>query len=175
MKTRKTLPLAGALLLLLAQPGWGVTLVDPVTLSFGKTDYSLPLTGTITVGTDGTVVYTGVFDGPGVGTAGQLRIQETVGTVVEISCADGTLAHSGGATLTLEGAVVMGAANVGAYGAGLACIDLNTVLTTHTVSTLNSENTMFFAGRLTPVSLQSGTYNTTNSGGLPLAVRVVVQ
>jgi hypothetical protein len=77
--------------------------------------------------------------------------------------------------LTLEGAVVVGAANVGAFGAGLGCNGLNAVLTTHTVTSLDSENTLFFAGKLTPVSLQPGTYNTTNSGGLPLAVRVVVQ
>jgi hypothetical protein len=34
---------------------------------------------------------------------------------------------------------------------------------------------MFFGGRLTPTSLQAGAYNTTNTGGAPLAVRVVVQ
>ncbi|MCA3243843.1 MAG: hypothetical protein INF43_00870 [Alphaproteobacteria bacterium] len=175
MKTRKIGLLGAGLLALLAGPAWAVSLVDPVTLNFGKTDYALPLTGTIALGTDGTVAYSGAFDGSGVGAAGQLRLQDTPGTVVEIACADGTLAHSGGATLALEGGLAVGAANVGTYGAALACDGLGTVLTTHSLTAQNSENIIFFGGRLTPTSLQAGAYTTTNTGGVPLAVRVVVQ
>ncbi len=149
-------------------------LVNPVAMAFGKIDFFTPHTGSISLGTDGSVATSGNFSGNGIGVAGQLEITGTTGDVVEVSCANGTLAHSSGATLALFGEVVVGPGAVGPWGVGAACAGLTAVLLTHSINATAAENILFLGGRLTPTTLQNGPYSTANPGGAPLGVRAVV-
>jgi len=163
------------ILSLLHSASWALSLENPVTMNFGKTDFALPLSGALALGTDGTIAYSGVFNGAGLGSAGQIRLQDAAGTGVEIACNNGVLAHQDGSTLALEGNVVMGAAAVGPFTAGALCQGLNTVLFTHTLTSQEAENILFLGGRLAPTALHAGGYSTTHPGGSPLGVRAMVQ
>jgi hypothetical protein len=165
----------GAWLCLLPCFAVAQTLVNPVSMGFGKTDFSTPLVGSISLGSNGVVAYTGVFNGLGVGTAGQLEIAGTTGVVVEVSCTGGTLAHSGGATLVLGTELAMGPSNVGGWGTNPSCTGLGNVVATHTINATTTENVLYLGGQLNPSSLVGGAYSTALTGGTPITVRVLVQ
>jgi hypothetical protein len=165
----------GAWLCLLPFFAAAQTLINPVNMAFGKTEFNTPLVGSISLGSNGTVAYSGVFNGLGVGTAGQLEIVGTTGVVMEISCLGGTLAHSGGATLVLGTELAMGPSNVGGWGTNPSCTGLGNVVATHTINATTSENVLYLGGQLTPSSLVGGAYSTAIMGGTPISVRVLVQ
>ncbi|NBX86865.1 MAG: hypothetical protein EBQ80_06530, partial [Proteobacteria bacterium] len=115
------------------------------------------------------------YSGSGSGTAGQIEIQDSNGTVVEVSCANGTLAHSGGGTLTLTTTVVVGSSNVANYGTNPTCNGLGSTILTHTIVSGAANNTIYVGGRLTPSSLVGGGFSTATSGGQAIQFQVVVQ
>lgn len=152
-----------------------LTLQVNANLNFGKIDYATPLNGNISMGTNGTISYGSSYSGSGTGTVGQIEIQDSNGVIVDISCADGTIAHSGGGTLTLTTTAVVGSSNVAGYGSNPTCSGLGSTILTHTIVSGAANNTIYVGGRLTPSSLTAGTFNTSNGGGQVIQFQVVVQ
>ena len=144
-------------------------------ITFGTTDYTLPITGDIRMGTNGAVAYTGAFAGAGLGVAGQVELVDSISTVLEVSCEDGELAHSGGSTMTMETTVVVGTAQTGAWGSTPLCTGLGNTVITHTIESGSAANTLYAGARLVPGSMSDGSFSTTNSGGVPVKIRVIVQ
>lgn len=156
-------------------PAHALTLQNLASLNFGKTDYAPPVTGSISMGTNGHIEYGPSFGGSGNGIAGQLEIQENNGTVVEISCTSGKLVGPGGLALDIETAAVVGTGSIGNWGTGTLCTGLGNTIITHAVGIGAAANTLYFGGRLTPSSISAGNYSTGGAGGDAIHISVIIQ
>lgn len=152
-----------------------VTLTKIADIGFGVTDYTLPVAGAVSLGTNGTIGYSGSFAGTGMGVAGQVELADSIGVILEVSCADGTLAHSGGSSMMMEATVVVGTPQTRAWGTTPACDGLGNTALTHTIDAGTAANMLYVGARLMPGGVSDGTFNTVNSGGVPIQVRVIVQ
>ncbi len=158
----------------LAHAQLSVTLL--ANMSFGSMEYTNPIMGDLTLGSDGGLTYPPSLNGNGVGTAGQVRIGGTPGDTVSIACdTNATLTHTASGGLTL-GPIVLSVGGGAAYGAGLPCSGLGTPTTTHVISASTNDNVVYIGARLQTngASLSSGMYDTMNGGGASFALRVLV-
>lgn len=155
--------------------GHAITLQNLVALSFGTTDYSPPLTGSLNLGTNGTVAYGASYSGGGTGLAGQVEIQGTLSEIVDISCAEGKLASPGGIILDMPTTAVVGSSNVANWGSTPLCTGLGNIILTHTITGGAAANTIYVGAQLTPSTLTGATFTTGESGGEVIQIRAIVQ
>lgn len=156
-----------------------VTLTIP--MSMGTTEFTGSPNGTVLMATNGNMRYgnglSGVVDGvPGVFIV--TRPQGSGAVDVDISCAaTATLAHSSGATLSMTPRISIrrgrGFNNSNSHN----CLGLNTVVETMTLRNNANNNDVFVGGEIftAGAGLTSGIYNTSNAGGVPITVRIVLQ
>lgn len=146
-------------------------------MAFGQTEFSGTPSGNITLGTNGTLSYGGNMSGSGLGTAAQVQITGTAGTVVDISCdTTATLAKAGFTDLTLS-PVKLSVATGNAYVADTACIGIGSVVASHTLTSTGSDNIVLIGGQLqtSGVSVGSGVYSAAAAGGTKVNLRVIIQ
>lgn len=161
---------------LLAQP---ITFTGITDTAFGQIDYTGAATGTIDMGTDGTIIYGAGFTGSGIGTAGGFTINGAKNADVDISCATtATMANSAGATLPITSVefVMDRGGNAGAFGTGNACLGLGTTVITHRLKNNTAQNAVAVGMRIDAtggVPSGPGFFSTANPGGASLTFRVV--
>lgn len=172
-KTRRTWLLG--LALCWCAPLHALNLQNLASLNFGTTDYAPPVTGSISMGTNGHIEYGPSYAGSGNGIAGQVEIQENNGTVVEISCSAAKLSGPGGLTMDIQTAATVGTGTIGNWGSGTLCTGLGNTVITHAVGVGAAANTLYIGGRLTPASVTAGSYSTVGGAGESIQIRVIIQ
>ena len=155
-----------------------VTLSNEVDMDFGTAEAGGLVGGTLSLGTDGSVSYTGDISGDGVGVAGQARANPLNGaTTGEVSCSTGaTLCDASSNSLAVTGIEGSAGNGRGAYGTGIACNGVgNSVGSIMLNGTLN-QRSLFFGGVLTlpAATTLDGDYGTNITCGVPLVVEVIV-
>ena len=149
-----------------------VALSGIVDMDFGTTEYSAAAATVITLDANGgTVSGTNTADYTyGTGVAGAANIAGTTGEVVDISCETAGVISDNTNTLAL------GATEVRIGGADTACAGLGTSPVAFTLT--SGTDTLNVGGAITVTGagiVAPGVYNTTNTSGDPVAVRVVYQ
>lgn len=171
--------LAVALALGMACGANALTLTRVAGISFGTIEFTGdPVSGNVTMGTNGTVTYGTSLSGSGVGTVAQVELADAAGTVIDIRCTDtSTLAVDAGHTIAATHAIVIGPANLGAYPAAMGCQGPGTTVTSYTLSGTPADDTIYLTALLNTngLNLINGTYTTTNAGGAPAGITAIVQ
>lgn len=155
-----------------------ITLNNAVAMAFTRIEYNGSSNGNISLGTNGNITYTGGYQGDGTGVAGQLRINDSSGITVDVTCSDTATISDGSNTFTIQNLeIVVGSANRVATGLANDCQGLGTGAVGHTLNNTAANDTIYIGGQIDGGSGVSaeGTYNTSNSGGVPISIRVVVQ
>lgn len=147
-------------------------------LSFGTIDFAGgTATGNVTLGTNGTVNYSGNLDGAGYGTPGLIELGGTVSNIIEIRCtSNATLSDGQGHTIGLN-PLKISVSSGQTYTAATSCIDLDTTVLTHTLTGNSALDRVYLGGQLQTngLSMLNAGFNTQNSGGSPATMRVVYQ
>lgn len=161
-----------------------ITLTQNQVVDFGTVEYSGGATDTVSVGTDGAVVYGGVtMSGSGVGAAGEMEIGGGTGATVDVSCDDtGAVVGDGVRTIPLQATeIIMGTANGVAFGGAvdLVCAGLGTTPVAHVMTGVAANDTILVGSQLDPAAivggaLTAGTYTST-LGGSFIQIRAVYQ
>lgn len=148
-----------------------LTLSGSVDTDFGEIMYSAAATGSISMGTDGSINYVGGFSGPSVGTAAQFTVIRLYGSsTITISCeTGGTMANATGDTIQIDQVeFVFGSGSRTSFGGGIGCAGLgNTVGGTFSLSGGSASRTLYVGMRLnisSPIS-SGGLYDTGIGGG----------
>jgi hypothetical protein len=159
----------------------GVTLGNELDMDFNAINYgAAPGVGdTVSLGTNGTIIYAGTFTGGGTGTAGRVDVTAgTNGQVVEVFC-DTTATLSNGLGGTIDAALEVTPENAtGVYGAGLPCNGVSGAAASSFTLNVGTLDTFVFGGQLdggTAAGFAGGTYSTANPGGGDVQVDVFYQ
>lgn len=157
-----------------------ISLTKNTDMDFGLVEYDSVHSGSIQLGTNGTVTLsgaTGLTLGAASTTAGDVDVSGDGNSVVEISCeTGGTLTDGGSNTLTLSATEI--AIDTGAAaGSGTSCAGLASVATTVDLS-VNATPKILMGGTLdvgADAIDGSFSYDTAAAGGDPVTLRVVYQ
>ncbi|MCH2547152.1 MAG: hypothetical protein MK052_06050 [Alphaproteobacteria bacterium] len=138
-------------------------------------------TGTVTMGSDGSITYGAGYSGAGQGTGGVFYIEGTKknkGCRVDISCSNNaTLSDGGGGAVGML-SIQIKEGGSGAAGTGVTCQGLDTpVITGYRIKQNTNQNDFYIGAALNTTSGVSSPnfsymFNTANSGGSPITVRV---
>lgn len=157
-----------------------ISLTKNTDMDFGDIEYDAVHSGSIQLGTDGTVILTGTAGltlGAAGTTAGDVDISGDGANVIEISCeTGGTLTDGGANTLTLS-AVEFTTGAGGVPGTGTACAGLGTTPGTVDLA-VTAAPTVLMGGTLNTTADAidvDATYDTASAGGDPVTLRVVYQ
>ena len=148
-------------------------------VDFGNIEASLGAIGSISIGTNGNIAYSGSFSGPVIGTAGQVSFQlengDNPGSITLECSSSVTLATSGGNTIPLNNIeYALGAASRGNFGTGSSCQGIGTTITLSSLST-SSIYTLYFGGQLdfsVPYTYAGG-FSTANAGGSDITIVII--
>lgn len=160
----------------------GVTVGNEADMDFSIIDVgSAPGIGdTVSIGTDGNIVYGGTFGGLGVGTAGNVDI--TVGTnglTVEVFCDQtATLTNGAGASIDVVGVETTPENATAGYGGGGACNGVAGAAASSLVLNLGTLDSFKFGGQLdgaTAAAFTGGSYSTGFAGGNDLQIDLFYQ
>lgn len=160
----------------------GVLVGNEADIDFQSIEFSaIPGAGdTVSIGTDGNIVYAGNFNGFGVGTPGNVDV--TVGTnglTVEVFCdTTATLTDGAGASIDLIGIEAAAENAAAGYGAGSACNGVAGAAATTLVLNLGVLDSFKFGGQLdgaTAAGFVSGSYSTGFAGGDDVQIDVFYQ
>lgn len=150
------------------------TLSNQVDMDFGEIEYLG--TGSVSMGTNGNLTYSGNFSGAGMGTAGAVLASLTNSTLATVSCsASATLTNAVGDAITLSNVeFVIGAGNRTTFGSGFPCGGIGVSVGNFTFSGATNNRTIFLGGRLniTGPLTGAGTYSSANAGGESITVIV---
>ncbi len=155
-----------------------VTLSNDVDMSFGTAEAGGLAGGTLSLGTDGSVTYTGDVTGDGVGIAGQTRANPLNGaTTAEVSCSTGaTLCDASSNSLAVTGIEVSTGNGRGVYGTGTACNGVGNAIGNITLNGTLNQRSLFYGGVLTvpAATALDGGYGTNITCGTGVTIDVVV-
>jgi hypothetical protein len=172
------LGLAFSLALLGVTPTLAQTLNRVNNLSFGIIDYdSSPATGNVTLGTNGTINYSGNLNGTGYGTPGLIEITGTASQVVDIRCVNSAILSDGnGRTVTISPFKVSVTSGQ-TYSNATTCIDIYTTVASHTLAGNTTTDRIYIGGQLqtTGVGMVNAGFDTQKTGGMTGQLQVVYQ
>jgi len=155
-----------------------VTLSNEVNMDFGTVEAGGLVGGTLSLGTDGSVTYTGDISGDGVGVAGQARSNPLNGaTTAEVSCSTGaTLCDASSNSLAVTGIEVATGNSRGAYGTGTSCNGIGNSIGNITLNGVLNQRSLFYGGVLTvpAATALDGGYGTNIACGSGITIDVVV-
>ena len=153
-----------------------VILSNQVAMDFGLIEYSG--SGSVMIGTNGNVTYTGGFSGDGLGTAGAVLATFTNSTTGTIACsASANITNATGDAVTVTNVeAVLGSGNRTSFGAGTPCLGTGTSIGTFTFSGGTNNRTIYLGGQINaPGSLSGdGAYSSANVGGSYITIVVSV-
>jgi len=152
-------------------------------MDFGQVDYTGAHSGTITLGTDGSIAATGtgLTTSGGSPTAGDLSVTGDGASLINITCeTSGILEAAGGDQLTLQNTEI--SVNTGGagttFGLGTACAGIGSGAVAADLSA-NPTTEVLIGGEIDATGVgaiaESGAYSTTTGGGNPVTVDVVYQ
>lgn len=157
-----------------------VVLTKNSDMSFGDVDYGATYSGTVQLGTNGSLTLTGAtgLSTNGAGQAGSVTITSTGTGIVEIKCDPDGKMKNGNSSLDIANTEITVDAGV-SFGSGMPCQGIknpNPVVTTVDLAA-NPSPDIFLGGSVVIAngSLNSGTYVTAVGGGKPITIRVVFQ
>lgn len=154
-----------------------LNLTNIVDMDFGDVEFTAGATGSVQMGTNGAVTYTGSFTGDGVGIAGSFLLNTSAGngTVFQIACDATAIMRNGAASLTMNYIeYVVGTANRTSFGGGTQCGGLS-ITVNFTRNTGAANRTVYIGGRINiPSTPTSGTYATSNAGGNDIAFTAII-
>ncbi len=133
----------------------------------------------VSMGSNGTIIYSGIFSGSGSGTAGSIDILAgSNGQVVEVFC-DPTALLSNGAGGTITAVIeVSPENNLGSYGTGQPCNGVSGAPSGALILGVGSLDTFKFGGQIngsTATSFTTGSYSTDNAGGDNVQINLLYQ
>ena len=160
----------------------GVTVGNEVDMDFSSITFTaLPGGGdTVSIGTDGSLGFAGVFSGAVSGTAGSVDVVAgTNGQVVEIFC-DQTATMTDGGIASIDVVSIEAAAEnaTGGFGAGSACNGVLGAAATSFILNLGVLDTFKLGGQIdgsTAANFAGGSYSTANAGGDDIQIDVFYQ
>jgi len=143
---------------------------------FGVIEAGASATGTVSMGTNGNIAYSGMFTGSPIGTAGQVTFALVFGGTsdVTLECdTSATLANAAGDTIPFINIEVVRSTSRGNFGSGTPCAGIGTTLLIPSLPV--ATHTIYFGGQLDlSGSLPSdGAYSTANVGGTPITVTLI--
>lgn len=151
-------------------------------LNFGNIYFSGPPASSgdrVTLATNGTQTYGGVFSGPSIGTPGDVRITAgTNGRLVQVYCSStATMTRVGGGSIQVTNIEIAPENATGPAGAGYACRGMGQVAFSFYLSRPTFDD-LKLGGRINGSTAQSfvgGVYRSSNPGGTSIRVDVVYQ
>ena len=133
--------------------------------------------GTARLGTNSSISYLGGLIGAGFGTAGLIRVTGKNGAAVDISCSTAATLSNGSDTIAVTSIEMVVGANAGTSPGGpgvVPCLGIG-LTSVQLVAGNNNPNAALIGAALATTGTESGgSYDTSNSGGLPLFIEMVV-
>lgn len=160
----------------------GVLVGNEADIDFSNIEFSVaPGAGdTVSIGTNGNIVYAGNFGGLGTGTAGNVDVTfGTNGLTVEVFCdTTATLTNGAGASIDLVGIETAAENATGGPGAGNPCNGVAGAAAASLVLNTGVLDSFKFGGQLdgaTAAGFVSGNYSTGMAGGDDIQIDVFYQ
>ena len=155
-----------------------VSLSNTVNMQFGSIETGGLVGGTLSLGTDGSVIYAGDLSGDGVGVSAQVRTNPLNGAVTgEVSCSTGaTLCNASSNSLAMTGIEIEEGASRGVYGTANACNGVGNTVMNIPLGGATLQRTSFLGAVLTvpAATVLDGAYGTNITCGSAFTVEVVV-
>lgn len=157
-----------------------LTVTSSVDMDFGTIEFSgAPGAGsTADIGTNGNMVYAGVFSGASTGTAGSVTVTGVnTGTPLQVFCdSSAVMTNGSGASINVTNIEVREEGATANFGSGSACNGLGGAAARNFTYTVTTTDTVFVGGRIngaTAASFVAGSYSTANAGGNPIDITII--
>lgn len=148
-----------------------------INIGFGTIYFTSTASGNISMGTNSSISYGSGYSGSGSGTAGAAPISGgKTGDFVDITCSSTAILSDGTNTMSITFAEI--AMDLGvAFGSGTTCAGIGNSPLTHQMSATLSDNIIYMGAQIdgSTAPTEAGAYNTTNSGGTPFIIQIVLQ
>lgn len=144
-------------------------------IDFSTITYQENATGDISIGTNGKINYGSGFSGSGMGKAGSVKVNGSVGEEVNISCDNQAMLSNSDINLEIKNVELSFGQSGSAFGNGHKCEGIENAIATHAISDQDGENIIKFGAMITPSTNQMAkeVSLSTQNGGKAIKVMVV--